>query len=288
MTTKSALCLVLSAAACAAACATAAPPQELRNARSAYDRASHDTTARVNPADLHAAKQTLNRAERAFEEDGDDQNTRDVAYTAERQVLIAEARARTAQNMSKRQQVAGQMTEDQAAAVQSTSAALGRANQQLASQGQQLDTERQRRQEAERRAAQAAADLARIASVKQESRGMVITLSGSVLFASGKSELLPAAQARLSAVAQALAAQDPDSKLVVEGHTDSQGSASSNQVLSQMRAEAVRMYLVSHGIADDRVTSTGVGPSRPISDNKSVEGRANNRRVEIIVQPSKG
>jgi outer membrane protein OmpA-like peptidoglycan-associated protein len=287
MTTKSALCLVLSFIG-AAACATAAPPQELRNARSAYDRASHDTTAQVNPADLHAAKQTLNKAERAFEEDGDDQNTRDVAYTAERQVLIAEARARTAQNMSKRQQITSKMNADQASAVQSTSAALGRANQQLASQGQQLDSERQRRQDAERRATQAAADLARVASVKQETRGMVITLSGSVLFASGKSELLPAAQARLSAVAQSLANQDPDSKLVVEGHTDSQGSASSNQVLSQMRAEAVRMYLVSHGIADDRVTSTGVGPTRPIADNGSAEGRANNRRVEIIVQPAEG
>ena len=272
----------------AAACATVAPPQELRNARTAYDRASHDTTARVNPADLHDAKQTLDKTERAFEEEGDDQNTRDIAYTAERQVQIAEARARTAQNMSRKQQVVAKMGADQAAAVQSTSAALGRANQQLASQGQQLANEQQRRQEAEKRAAQAASDLARVASVKQETRGMVITLSGSVLFASGKSELLPAAQARLSAVAQALSNQDPDSKLVVEGHTDSQGSASSNQILSQMRAEAVRMYLVSHGIADDRVTSMGVGPTRPIADNASAEGRANNRRVEIIVQPAQG
>jgi outer membrane protein OmpA-like peptidoglycan-associated protein len=172
--------------------------------------------------------------------------------------------------------------------VQSTSAALGRANQELASQGQQLQNERQRRADAEKRATQAAADLARVASVKQEARGMVITLSGSVLFASGKSELLPAAQARLSAVAQALASQDPDSKLVVEGHTDSQGTAASNQLLSQLRAEAVRMYLVSHGIADDRVTSMGVGPTRPIAGNDSAEGRANNRRVEIIVQPAQG
>jgi outer membrane protein OmpA-like peptidoglycan-associated protein len=74
---------------------------------------------------------------------------------------------------------------------------------------------------------------------------------------------------------------------VVEGHTDSQGSASFNQDLSHRRAESVRLYLVSHGIAADRVTSEGLGLTRPIADNTSAEGRANNRRVEIIVQPSK-
>lgn len=115
---------------------------------------------------------------------------------------------------------------------------------------------------------------------------MVITLSGSVLFASGKSELLPAAQARLSEVAQALTQQSPDAKIVVEGHTDSQGSQDFNLELSAKRAQAVRDYLASHGVAPDRISSEGMGFSRPIADNKTAEGRANNRRVEIVVQPS--
>ena len=115
---------------------------------------------------------------------------------------------------------------------------------------------------------------------------MVITLSGSVLFASAKSDLLPDAQSKLSDVANALAKQDPDSKIVVEGHTDSQGGASFNQDLSQKRAESVRQYLISRGIASDRVTAQGFGPSRAIADNGSAEGRANNRRVEIVVQAS--
>jgi outer membrane protein OmpA-like peptidoglycan-associated protein len=285
MKTTSALALVLGFTSLSA-CATANAPGELVSARSAYDRASHGTTAQQNPADLHVAKQTLNAAEKSFSEDGDTQNTKDVAYTAERQVQIAESRARTSQVMGQKEQVVAQMNAAQTSAVRTTSAALGRANKQLTTQSQQLDTERQRRQEAEKRAAQAAADLARIASVKQEARGMVITLSGSVLFASGKSELLPAAQAKLSSVAEALVSQDPDSKLVIEGHTDSQGSAALNQELSKNRAEAVRVYLISHGIAGDRVTSQGLGPSRPIADNASPEGRANNRRVEIVVQPS--
>jgi outer membrane protein OmpA-like peptidoglycan-associated protein len=128
--------------------------------------------------------------------------------------------------------------------------------------------------------------LAKIASVKQEARGMVITLSGSVLFASAKSDLLPAAQIKLNDVANALIKEDPLSKIVVEGHTDSQGAAAYNQDLSQRRAQAVRDYLVSRGIAGDRVTSQGFGPSRSIAENTSAEGRANNRRVEIVVQPS--
>ena len=112
---------------------------------------------------------------------------------------------------------------------------------------------------------------------------MVITLSGSVLFASNKSELLPAAQTRLNDVANALNRQDAGSNIVVEGHTDSQGAAKYNQALSQRRAQSVRDYLVARGIASDRVTAQGFGLTRPIADNETAEGRANNRRVEIVV-----
>ena len=113
---------------------------------------------------------------------------------------------------------------------------------------------------------------------------MVITLSGGVLFASAKAELLPEAVIKLNTVAEALTQQDPDSKMVVEGHTDSQGAAGYNQDLSQRRAEAVRAHLVSRGIAADRITAQGFGLTRPVADNTSTEGRANNRRVEIVVQ----
>jgi outer membrane protein OmpA-like peptidoglycan-associated protein len=157
--------------------------------------------------------------------------------------------------------------------------------QQLQNANGQLATERERRDEAEKRAAQAAADLAKFATVKQEPRGMVITLSGSILFASNKSDLLPEAQMKLNDVAEALNKQGSTSKMVVEGHTDSQGTAGYNQDLSQRRAQAVRDYLVSRGIAADRVTAQGFGLTRPIADNASAEGRANNRRVEIVVRP---
>ncbi|MDP9002997.1 MAG: OmpA family protein [Myxococcota bacterium] len=275
-----------------AACASAMPPPELASARTAYDRAARGPAASLNPTDLHTAKESLDAAEQSFNKEGDTAVTRDLGYTAERRTEAAEARARTMQVMADKEQVIAQMHANTATQGKMTAAQLGRANQQIASQGQALQaqgaalqTEVQRREDAEKRAAQAAADLAKFASVKQEARGMVITLSGSVLFTSAKSDLLPTAQAKLNDVAKALTEQDPDSKMVVEGHTDSQGTASYNQDLSQRRAQAVRDYLVTRGIASDRITAEGFGPTRSVADNTTSEGRANNRRVEIVVKP---
>jgi outer membrane protein OmpA-like peptidoglycan-associated protein len=273
--------------ALAAGCATVAAPAELVSARTTYDRAEQGAAAKYNPADLHTAKLALDAAETSFAENGDTAETQDLAYTAERRAQIAEVRADATQSTENQQQTVEAMHADQTAHMKSTSAKLGAANDQLALQGQELASERAARAAAEKRAAQAAAELAKFAAVKQEPRGMVITLSGSVLFASAKSELLPAAQLKLNSVADALTQQDPDSKMVVEGHTDSQGGDSYNQDLSQRRAQVVRDYLVSRGIAADRVTSQGFGSTRSVADNKSAEGRANNRRVEIVVAPAK-
>ena len=180
-----------------------------------------------------------------------------------------------------RDAVVARMNANEKALAQRNAEALGRANMQLKSQNQALDAEKQRAMEAE----QAAADLARIANVRREGRGLVITLSGSIFFASGKADLLPAAQAKLSEVASALVKQSPDTKIVVQGYTDSRGSDALNQKLSQRRAEAVRAMLVSHGVPSDRISAEGEGSANPIADNATAEGRADNRRVEIVVQP---
>jgi len=266
-------------------CATAAPPPDLLTARASYARAQNGIASTFNPADLHTAKKALDAAEQSYLNDGDTRDTRDLAYVADRRAQIAEARANATQSTQNQQETINEMNSD-------TSSQLGRANQQLAAQGQamksqeeKLTAEREARAAADKRAAQSAADLAKFASVKEEARGMVITLSGGVLFASSKAELLPGAQLKLNSVADALTQQDPDSKVIVEGHTDSQGGASYNQDLSQRRAQTVRDYLVSRGIAEDRVSSQGFGSSRSVADNKSPEGRANNRRVEIVVGP---
>jgi outer membrane protein OmpA-like peptidoglycan-associated protein len=147
-----------------------------------------------------------------------------------------------------------------------------------------LAMEQQARRDAEKRAADAQAELAKVAMVKEEPRGLVITLSGSVVFASNQATLLPEAKSRLNQVAASLMSDDTNRKLIVEGHTDSQGSNAYNMVLSQQRAEAVRSYLISRGYTSYLIEARGIGEERPIADNASPEGRANNRRVEIIVQ----
>jgi outer membrane protein OmpA-like peptidoglycan-associated protein len=280
--------LVPLAAILISACASSTP-QELLNARTAYDRASAGPAAQLAPADLHTAKETLGAAEQSFADHGDSPETRDIAYAAERRAELADVHARTAAAVQARTNAVAQLDALKDQQVRLTSAQLSVATQQLQAEGQQLQTETERRQRAERRAAQTAADLARIASsVKQDERGLVITLSGGVLFESAKSDLMGTAQAKLSEVADALTKQDPDSRILIQGYTDSQGSLSFNQDLSQRRAEAVRSYLVSHGIAADRITAQGFGPSNPVASNASPEGRADNRRVEIIVQNHRG
>ncbi len=270
-----------SAVALLLACAHTTPP-ELLDARSAYERAAAGPSKQYTPAELHVAKESLNRAEKAFRDKDDTVLVRDQSYIAQRKSELAEALART--EMLRRGIAASGAQED---ALEKKDAARTKAELANAATEQELATERQRRADAEKRAAQAAADLARIASVKQEDRGTVITLSGSVLFASNKYTLLPAAQAKLSQVAEALLKGDPEATFVVEGHTDSQGKAAANQELSVNRANSVRDYLVGHGIAADRITSEGHGPDRSIADNKSAEGRADNRRVEIVVKAGK-
>lgn len=262
-----------------AGCSASMPPNELVTARNSFARAAQGPANQLAPADLDTAKKALDRAEASFKEDGDTSETKDVAYAAGRSAEIAESRARIAQNNKLKDQTNANQRAKEVQSAQLNAAELAKTKGQLALQGQALA-------DAERRAAQAAADLAKFASVKQDPvRGMVITLSGGVLFESAKWQLLPTAQTKLNDVAAALTKQDPDSSIVVEGHTDSQGTAANNQELSQKRAEAVRAYLVTKGIAADRITATGLGPSRSIADNASPEGRANNRRVEIVVKP---
>lgn len=285
-------CMIVAIAG-AAGCSATLPPQDLVTARASYARASQGPAATLDPAALHSAADALRGAERSFNDEGDTQKTRDLAYVADRRAQVADAQGETKRLVGQQGQTLASMHAAETAQANATSAELGRTNLQLRSreealrsQGQQLDAERDRRQDAEKRAAQAAADLAAFASVRQDAtRGLVITLSGGVLFASNKSDLLPSAQTKLDEVARALAKNDGASTIVVEGHTDSQGGSTYNQDLSLRRAQAVRDYLVTRGIASDRVTATGYGLTRPIADNASPEGRANNRRVEIVVRP---
>jgi OOP family OmpA-OmpF porin len=112
----------------------------------------------------------------------------------------------------------------------------------------------------------------------------VVTLSDAndVLFAFNKSDLTPAARSELDSLMAKLQNADVVSIKVV-GHTDSVGSDAYNQALSERRASSVADYLLSQGLAPNKLTSEGKGESEPIADNESEEGRAKNRRVELHI-----
>ena len=101
-----------------------------------------------------------------------------------------------------------------------------------------------------------------------------------VNFATGKAELTPESETILDGVAESLVAND-SIRVQVGGHTDNTGSAAVNRRLSAARANAVRDYLISKGVAADRLTAVGFGPSKPVASNRTAEGRAQNRRVEL-------
>ena len=111
------------------------------------------------------------------------------------------------------------------------------------------------------------------------SKTKTLILQG-VNFETGKSMLLPESEAILKDVAASLVANS-EIRVQVQGHTDSRGSLALNRRLSRARAVAVRDFLTQNGVAADRMTAKGFGPAVPVATNKTVEGRAQNRRVQL-------
>jgi outer membrane protein OmpA-like peptidoglycan-associated protein len=274
--------MLLAASVCG--CGAAAAPQELHNARHAYTLASQGPAAQLAPAQLDTARQAVERANMAFGSGADEATVKDMAYVAERQVALAVSAAgleQASRNLVKYQEEEAELRRKLQNATQSE---LLRMKKELEEQKHAVATEHEARLVAERSATAALKSLDEVARVKEESRGIVITLSGSVLFAAGQHSLLPIAKEKLREVAQALLEQG-DSTIMVEGHTDSVGPSSRNHELSLLRAQEVRGYLVSQGIPTNSIQATGLGEERPVASNDTAEGRANNRRVEIVVNP---
>jgi outer membrane protein OmpA-like peptidoglycan-associated protein len=126
--------------------------------------------------------------------------------------------------------------------------------------------------------------LSRQDRVEREGETLHVALSSDILFDTGKATLQPGAQDKLNEVAGVLN-RYPRTSIEIVGHTDSRGSDAANQTLSERRAGAVRDVLVRDGVSADRVTTRGAGESRPVATNDTPEGRALNRRVEIVTRP---
>jgi outer membrane protein OmpA-like peptidoglycan-associated protein len=125
--------------------------------------------------------------------------------------------------------------------------------------------------------------LSQLAQVREEARGLIVTLPGSIYFEVNKTEVKPAMRERLSEIAKALATVG-NRHVLVEGHTDSTGADDYNLKLSRLRAEAVRSILIAGGVSADRIESQGYGKTRPVASNATATGKAQNRRVEIVIQ----
>jgi outer membrane protein OmpA-like peptidoglycan-associated protein len=102
-------------------------------------------------------------------------------------------------------------------------------------------------------------------------------------FDTGKATIQPDSENVLGEIAKLLQ-QDANLKLRVEGHTDNQGNAAANQALSEKRAQAVVVWLTAHNVPAGRLTAKGLGPTQPVADNSTDDGRAKNRRVELVKQ----
>ena len=109
-----------------------------------------------------------------------------------------------------------------------------------------------------------------------------VTFDDKILFATGKSELGDASRSALKKFASSLA-QSPETDVAIYGHTDNTGSREINQKLSEERAQAVSNYLIGQKIDPNRITTRGLAYDAPIADNSTEEGRAQNRRVEILI-----
>jgi len=289
------------------ACAHTAPPI-LEEARASYTRAAYGPTAQNAGPELADAAKALSRANTEFDRSPKSSDVDDLAYIALRKVERAESRARlrqlaqqraaaqaelqkaqaaVAQRRSASQLTAQQEAEAAARRLQEQEARLTQAEETLRQRDAEIAQERAAREQAEQQAREASASLERLGATREEPRGTVLTLSGSLLFASGRSDLLPQARQKLDEVAAALN-QAPNQSIEIDGHSDSVGADAYNLQLSTLRAETVRTYLISQGVKHDRVRAMGFGESKPIADNATPDGRANNRRVEIVLQRAPG
>ncbi|MDT3403339.1 OmpA family protein [Mucilaginibacter terrae] len=120
------------------------------------------------------------------------------------------------------------------------------------------------------------------ATVERQGEGILVKFDSGILFDVNKTALKTAAQTNLNNLATSLT-NNPQTNILIVGHTDNTGSAALNQDLSVRRAESVKAYIALHGVSGSRLTTSGKGFNEPIADNSTEAGRAQNRRVEIVI-----
>ncbi len=224
-------------------------------------RASEDARAKAE-ADAATAQQR--------EQDAQARADEDAKRRADAEAAQAEAERQQASALAQQQQA-------QAQAEAAREAAEDADRQRQEAQRQTAEALRQK----EEMRARLLAQLNQVLQTRDSARGLIVSMPD-VLFDFNKYTLKPEARERLAKISGIVLAY-PDLKLAIEGHTDAIGSDEYNQTLSEKRADSVRGYLTSSGVAPDHVTAVGLGKANPVADNSTAAGRKLNRRVEMVV-----
>ncbi|MEX5744198.1 OmpA family protein [Massilia sp. X63] len=292
MKTRSTMSL-LAAAVLATACATAPmTTPTLDQARADFVAANNNPqVSQYAPLEFKQASEALDQANAAAARREAVGDVDRLAYVAKQRIASAMevARAKAAEadiaNASReRDQVrleARTAEADRARReAEAAQAAAAQAQQQAQSAQQQAAAAQQQNAALVQRAAVLEALLVELRAVKTE-RGYIVTI-GDVLFATNQASLTPNGMSTLRKLADVMA-QNPNRTVLVEGFTDSTGSSSYNQELSQRRAEAVASALGSMGVPRDRIAMKAYGEAFPVAPNDTASNRQLNRRVEIVL-----
>jgi outer membrane protein OmpA-like peptidoglycan-associated protein len=246
------------------ACATTPQPNAaLEDAHAAVQAAETDpNVAKYAPLDLEAAKRDLTAADEAAAHH-DDQAIAQHAYLATQSARLAQAHGATKADDAR--VAAGQTERDRI---------------MLAARNREVNAIKDQRDQATGEAARLQAEVDQLKGTAT-SRGLVLTL-GDVMFDTGKSELKSGADRKLDQLVQFLN-EHQDRHVQIDGFTDSVGSDSYNEELSQRRADAVKSALLSRGIDASRISTQGYGKAFPVASNGDSGGRQLNRRVEVVI-----
>ena len=279
-------------------------PVELQQARKAIELMDRFEAEKYAQAAARDARVALGQADDAYQ--GRVGKTKDVPELSMRTVSLASAAVGSAitqmeaakaketetarlnelaqkQKETEAERAARQKTEAELASVEQQRQALQVDMQRVQAEKAQVEADREKiRQNRDALAQRLSGALGKVSATERTGRGLVVSLSGGILFPSGKSTLKPEAKVSLAKLSGILM-MIPTANIQVEGYTDSTGSPETNAKLSMARATAVMEFLQSQGVEEARMKAAGLGPDKPVDSNETPEGRAKNRRVEIIV-----
>jgi len=272
----------------------AAAEREARAKADADEAAKRQAAAEVARAEAeHAKLEAELAAERAARERAEAETAKMALLTQQNSLQAQADQARQAAGIEAQQRAQAEMA--RASAETARAAALAQQQAALAEADrarQAADQAERARQQAEAARQQAEAEKAELRSrllnqlslvlqTRDSVRGLIVNMSD-VLFDSGSYTLRPAAREKLAKISGIVMAY-PGLNLQIEGHTDSVGGDDFNQQLSQRRAASVRDFLVQQGVQAAAITARGLGKNQPVASNDSLEGRQQNRRVELVV-----